>query len=71
MCPCNAAQPIIDNYKYAIGDLWNIYFSAFEEASTKSNRLWWIIDWTNYNHGLEYGIDIRDCTVIFRSHYRI
>lgn len=71
MCSCDAAEPIIDNYKYAIGNLLNIYFSAFEEASTKFNRLWWIIDRTNYNHGLEYGIDIRDCTVIFRSHYRI
>lgn len=70
MCSCDAAEPITDNYKYAIGNLLNIYFSAFEEACTKFNRLWWIIDRTNYNHGLEYGIDIRDCTVIFRSHYR-
>lgn len=58
MWSCDAAEPITDNYKYAIENLLNIHFSAFEEASTKFNRLWWIIDRTNYNCGLEYGIDI-------------
>lgn len=37
---CDAAELIIDKSEYAIGDLLNIYFSAFEEASTKFRRLW-------------------------------
>lgn len=68
---CGAAELIIDDYKYAIGNFLNIYFSALEETSLKFSRLWWIIDLTNYNHRLQYSIDIADCTVIFRSHYKI
>jgi len=68
---CDAAELTIDKYKYAVGNLFSIYFSAFEEDSTKFRRLWWIIDLTNYNPELQYGIDITDYTVVFRSHYRI
>lgn len=48
----DAAELIIDNYKYAIGNLLNIYFSTFQEANAKFSRLWWIIDLSNYNRGL-------------------
>lgn len=64
----DAAELIIDDHKHATGNLLNIYFGTLEEASPKFSRLWWIIDITNYNHGLQYGIDMTDCTVVFRSH---
>lgn len=46
-------------------------FRALEEASTNFSRVYWITDLTNCNHGLLYGIDIMECNVVFRSHYRI